>query len=288
MGYAEKSTAYRQEGGCCGFGASGLSTAYFLNTVGHEVTVYERSDRAGGLLMYGIPNMKLDKAVVERRLEILRSSGVLFVLNTEVGRDIPAQQLVEEYDAVVLCCGATKARGLNIQGSDLKGVHFAVDFLKANTKSLLDSGLSDGNYISAKDKHVIVIGGGDTGTDCVATSLRHGCSSVYQFEIMPQPPQERIEEVNPWPEWPKKLKVDYGQQEAICVYGADPRNYLITAKKLVGNERGELEAVHTVGIEWCRTTPAGWFRRKLRAAKRYGRPIWFCWQWAFWAGGYDS
>jgi glutamate synthase (NADPH/NADH) small chain len=174
------------------------------------------------------------------------------VLNTEIGKDILAQELVDQYDAVVLCAGATKGRGLDVEGKDLKGVHFAVDFLKANTKSLLDSNLEDGNYISAKGKNVIIIGGGDTGTDCVATSIRHGCESVYQFEIMPEPPAKRIEETNPWPEWPKKLKVDYGQEEAICLYGKDPRNYLISTKKIVGNEQGEVKEVHTVEIAWVK------------------------------------
>ncbi|WP_425803697.1 glutamate synthase subunit beta [Desulfitobacterium sp. Sab5] len=235
-----------------GSGPSGLSVACYLNAVGHEVTVYERNDRAGGLLMYGIPNMKLDKGVVERRLELMKSSGIKFVLNTEVGKDIPAQELVDKYDAVILCGGATKARGLDVEGKELKGIHFAVDFLKANTKSLLDSGLKDGSYISAKDKNVIIIGGGDTGTDCVGTSIRHGCKSVYQFEIMPEPPAERIEETNPWPEWPKKLKVDYGQEEAISLYGKDPRNYLINTKKIVGNENGEVKEVHTVEITWVK------------------------------------
>lgn len=235
-----------------GSGPSGLSAAYYLNAVGHDVTVYERNDRAGGLLMYGIPNMKLDKRAVERRLELMKASGIKFIMNTEVGKDIPAQELVDQYDAVVLCGGATKARGLDVEGKELKGVHFAVDFLKANTKSLLDSELKDGNYISAKGKNVIIIGGGDTGTDCVATSIRHGCESVYQFEIMPEPPAKRIEASNPWPEWPKKLKVDYGQEEAISLYGKDPRNYLINTKKIVGNENGEVKEVHTVEITWVK------------------------------------
>lgn len=235
-----------------GSGPSGLSAAYHLNTVGHDVTVYERNDRAGGLLMYGIPNMKLEKRIVERRLDLMKQSGIKFVLNTEVGKDISAQELVDKYDAVVLCAGATKARGIPVEGKDLKGVYFAVDFLKANTKSLLDSNLADGKYISAKDKDVIVIGGGDTGTDCVGTSIRHGCKSVNQLEIMPEPPQHRIEETNPWPEWPVKLKVDYGQEEAIHLYGKDPRNYLISTKKIVGNEKGEVKEVHTVNVNWIK------------------------------------
>jgi len=232
-----------------GSGPSGLSTAYYLNAVGHAVTVYERSDRPGGLLMYGIPNMKLDKKVVQRRLDVLTESGVEFITSTEIGVDITSEDLINQYDAVVLCNGATKARGLTVEGSDLKGVTMAVDFLKVNTKSLLDSQLKDGLNISAKGKNVIVIGGGDTGTDCVATSLRHGCETVAQFEIMPEPPTAR-QEGNPWPEWPKKLKVDYGQEEAIYQYGKDPRNYNINTKKIVGNDQGEVTEVHTVNVSW--------------------------------------
>jgi len=233
-----------------GAGPSGLSTAYYLNAVGHDVTVYERNDRPGGLLMYGIPNMKLDKEVVMRRVRVLEESGVKFVMNTAVGKDISAKELVEKYDSVVLCGGATKGRGIQVEGKDLKGVHFAVDFLKANTKSLLDSEHKDGAYVSAKDKHVIVIGGGDTGTDCVATSIRHGCKSVNQLEILPEPPASRIDDSNPWPEWPKKIKVDYGQEEAISLYGRDPRNYLINTKKMVGDKDGNVKEIHTVEISW--------------------------------------
>lgn len=235
-----------------GSGPSGMSAAYYLNLVGHDVTVYERNDRAGGLLTYGIPNMKLDKAVVERRLDIMKESGIKFVLNTEVGKTITTQELIDSYDAVVLCTGATKARGLDVEGKDLDGVYFAVDFLTANTKSLLDSNLDDKNYINVEGKDVIIIGGGDTGTDCVATSIRHGCKSVHQFEIMPEPPKNRDENSNPWPEWPKSLKVDYGQEESIFLNGKDPRNYLISTKKIVGNEKGEVKEVHTVNITWTK------------------------------------
>jgi len=227
-----------------------MSVAYYLNMVGHDVTVYERADRAGGLMMYGIPNMKLDKKVVERRLDLMKASGIKFVLNTEVGKDISAQELVDGYDAVILCTGATKPRGLDVEGKNLNGVHYAVDFLKANTKSLLDSKLKDDQYISAKGKHVIVIGGGDTGTDCVATSLRHGCESVCQFEILPEPAHKRESDTNPWPEWPKKLKVDYGQEEAIRLNGKDPRNYLISTKKIVGDEKGHVKEIHTIEVNW--------------------------------------
>ena len=233
-----------------GSGPAGLSTAYYLNAVGHQVTVYERADRVGGLLMYGIPNMKLEKRIVERRIHVLKESGIEFVTNCEIGVTKPAKELMNEFDALILCCGATKPRGLNVEGNHLEGVHYAVDFLSANTKSLLDSQFEDSNFVNVKDKNVLVIGGGDTGTDCVGTSIRHGCKSVYQFEIMPQPTASRNPLTNPWPEWPKQLKVDYGQHEAIALYGKDPRQYLINTKKIVGNEEGQVKEVHTVEILW--------------------------------------
>jgi glutamate synthase (NADPH/NADH) small chain len=246
----QKAQATEKKIAVIGSGPAGMSAAHFLNAVGHDVTVYERDDRAGGLMMYGIPNMKLEKRFIERRLNLMKASGIKFVLGTEVGKDISAQELVDNYDAVLLCAGASKGRGIDVEGKEFKGVHFAMDFLKANTKSLLDSNLEDGNYINAQGKNVIIIGGGDTGTDCVATSIRHGCESVYQFEIMPEPPEKRIEADNPWPEWPKKLKVDYGHEEAISLFGKDPRNYLISTQKIVGNENGEVKEVHTVEITW--------------------------------------
>lgn len=213
-----------------GSGPSGLACADQLNSVGHSVTVYERADRIGGLMMYGIPNMKLDKNVVQRRVNLLEEEGIKFVTNTEIGKDYPSEKLTKEFDAAVFCGGATNPRDLKIEGREAKGVNFAMDFLRANTKSLLDSKHEDNNYISAKGKDVIVIGGGDTGTDCLATSIRHGCKSVVQFEIMPKPVTERAEN-NPWPEWPKILKVDYGQEEAAALYGNDPRQYCISSKK---------------------------------------------------------
>ena len=237
-----------------GSGPAGMSAAYYLNAVGHDVTVFERDDRAGGLMMYGIPNMKLEKRFIDRRIDVMKASGVKFVLNTEVGKDIKAQELVHNYDAVLLCAGATKPRGLDVAGKELKGVHYALEFLKANTKSLLDSNLEDGSYISAQGKNVIIIGGGDTGTDCVATSIRHGCESVNQFEILPEPPAKRIDASNPWPEWPNRLKVDYGQEEAISLYGQDPRNYLVSTKEIGGDENGEVKEVHTVEIIWVQDT----------------------------------
>lgn len=232
-----------------GSGPSGLACADQLNKAGHEVTVFERADRIGGLLMYGIPNMKLDKKVVQRRVDLMQAEGVRFVTNTEIGKDYPAEKLKQEFDAVVLCGGATKPRDLPIEGRTLKGIHFAMEFLHANTKSLLDSHLQDNAYISAQGKDVVVIGGGDTGTDCVATSIRHGCKTVTQLEIMPEPPAARTAN-NPWPEWPKVKKTDYGQEEAIELFGKDPRRYCVTAKKFVGDENGNVQAVHTVKVEW--------------------------------------
>ncbi|WP_404414467.1 glutamate synthase subunit beta [Marinospirillum sp.] len=231
-----------------GSGPAGLAAAAQLNSVGHSVTVYERDDRLGGLLMYGIPNMKLEKPIVERRLELMRAEGIEFVTNTEVGKDISAEQLKQDFDSVLLATGATVPRDLPIEGRELHGVHFAMEFLGSNTKSLLDSNHEDGRFISAKDKHVVVIGGGDTGTDCVGTSLRQGCKSVTQLEIMPKPPLERAAD-NPWPEFKRTLKVDYGQAEAIAVQGEDPRQYLQLTQKLTG-ENGQVKKLHLTGIEW--------------------------------------
>ncbi len=235
-----------------GSGPAGLAAAAQLNKAGHRVTVFERADRIGGLLMYGIPNMKLDKhQVVERRVELLCQEGIHFVTNCEVGVNLPAEDLRKNFDAIVLCGGATKPRDLPVPGRDLKGIHFAMDFLLRNTKSLLDSQHADGEYTSAKGKDVIVIGGGDTGTDCVGTSMRHACRSLIQFEILPKPPDERAAD-NPWPQWPKVYKLDYGQEEAAALFGADPRDYLVNTKKFVGDEHGHVKEIHTVRIEWVR------------------------------------
>ncbi|RKF19707.1 glutamate synthase subunit beta [Alginatibacterium sediminis] len=233
-----------------GSGPAGLAAAVQLNSVGHLVTVYERADRIGGLLMYGIPNMKLQKEYVERRVQLMREEGINFVVNTEIGKDISASRLKDDYDSVLIATGATVPRDLAVKGRELDGVHFAMEFLGKNTKSLLDSEHKDGQYISAKDKHVVVIGGGDTGTDCVGTSLRHGCKSVIQLEIMPQPPLERAEN-NPWPEFKRTLKRDYGQDEAIAIQGEDPRRYLMLTQKIEG-ESGKVEFVHTTKIEWAK------------------------------------
>jgi glutamate synthase (NADPH/NADH) small chain len=233
-----------------GSGPAGLACAAQLNSAGHKVTVYERADRVGGLLMYGIPNMKLDKQfVVERRVNLLKAEGIEFKTNTEVGTDIKGQTLIEDNDALVLCGGATKPNDLPIEGRELAGIHFAMDFLHANTKSLLDSGHEDHQFISAEGKNVIVIGGGDTGTDCCGTSLRHGCNTLAQFEIMPKPPDERAD-TNPWPQWPNVYKLDYGQEEAKARFGDDPRSYLIMTQKFVGDDEGNVKELHTVNIEW--------------------------------------
>ncbi|WP_448562546.1 glutamate synthase small subunit [Trichothermofontia sp.] len=234
-----------------GSGPAGLCAAAQLNTAGHWVTVFERADRPGGLLMYGIPNMKLEKEkVVRRRLRLLEQEGVQFVCNTEVGKDLPAEQLLQEFDAVVLCTGATRPRDLPIPGRELQGIHFAMEFLTANTKAILDRH-TNGGFINAAGKDVVIIGGGDTGTDCVGTALRHGCRSLVQLEIMPKPPLERAPN-NPWPEWPKIYRLDYGQEEAAAQFGSDPRVYLTTATHFEGDANGHVKAVHTVEVEWTK------------------------------------
>jgi len=234
-----------------GSGPGGISAAAQLNKAGHLVTVFERADRPGGLLMYGIPNMKLDKnEVVMRRIKQMEDEGIKFVCNTEVGKNYPVEKLLKEFDAVILATGATKPRDLPIPGRELKGIHFAMDFLTANTKSILD-GHKNGSFIDATAKDVVVIGGDDTGTDCVGTSMRHGCKSLVQVEILPKPPLERAKD-NPWPEWPKVYAMDYGQQEAAAKFGADPRVYLTTATKFEGDANGQVKAVHLVQVEWTK------------------------------------
>jgi len=236
-----------------GSGPAGLACADQLNKVGHRVTVFERADRVGGLLMYGIPNMKLDKRLVQRRIDLMAAEGVQFVTGCEVGKDYPAEKLRQEFHAVVLCGGATRPNDFfaKTEGRHLRGIHFAMEFLHANTKSLLDSNHADGRYLSARGKDVIVIGGGDTGTDCVGTALRHGCKSLLQLEIVPMPPLQRAPD-NPWPQWPKVYKLDYGQEEAQALWGADPRRYAVQTTKFEGDADGHVRAVHTVKVEWVK------------------------------------
>jgi glutamate synthase (NADPH/NADH) small chain len=236
-----------------GSGPAGLACADQLNRAGHWVTVFERSDRVGGLLMYGIPNMKLDKRFVQRRVDLMQAEGIAFRTSCEVGKDYPAAGLRQEFDAVVLCGGATKPNDFfaRTEGRTLQGIHFAMEFLHGNTKSLLDSNHQDQRFLSARGKDVIVIGGGDTGTDCVGTSLRQGCKSILQFEIVPQPPMTRAPD-NPWPQWPKVYKLDYGQEEAEAIFGADPRKYAIQTSKFVGDGTGHVKELHTVRVEWVK------------------------------------
>lgn len=232
-----------------GSGPAGLAAAAQLNKAGHLVTVYERADRIGGLLTYGIPTMKLDKGVVQRRVDLLAAEGVTFITNTEIGKDITTEQLREDFDAVVLCGGATKPREFDIEGRELKGIEYAMDYLNGTIKSYLDSKLEDGQYKNAKDQDVIVIGGGDTGTDCVATALRHGARSVTQFGTHAKAPLERDRENNPWPQFPNVYTLDYAHEEAKAVFGKDPREFSIMTTKFVGDENGQVKELHTVQIE---------------------------------------
>jgi glutamate synthase (NADPH/NADH) small chain len=234
-----------------GSGPAGLAAADQLNKAGHTVTVYERADRIGGLLMYGIPNMKLDKNVVNRRVDLLRASGIEFVTNADVGNNVDAAKLKAEHDAVLLACGATRPRDLPVAGREVAGVHFAMEFLTANTKSLLNSNLDDGQYISARDKRVVVIGGGDTGADCIGTALRHGCKSLINLELLDEPPEKRAPD-NPWPLWPKIRRTDYAHEEAIARFGADPRSYAVVSKEFTANGAG-VNGVRIVRIRWDKT-----------------------------------
>ena len=232
-----------------GSGPAGLAAAAQLNKAGHSVTVLERADRPGGLLMYGIPNMKLDKReVVARRVALMEKEGIKFLCNATVGENVEPQLLVRDFDATIICTGATLPRDLTVEGRDLEGVHFAMDFLTASTQSVLRDA-PDSTPITARGKDVVVLGGGDTGTDCVGTSMRQGCRSLQQIEIMAMPPMERAAD-NPWPEWPKVYKMDYGQEEAAAKFGSDPRVYLTTVKKFTGDGAGKLAGVVTVRIRW--------------------------------------
>jgi NAD(P)H-dependent glutamate synthase small subunit len=231
-----------------GSGPAGLAAAEQLNRAGHKVTVYERADRIGGLLMYGIPNMKLDKGVVDRRVNLLRAAGIELVTNADVGRNVDAKKLRAENDALLLTTGATQPRDLAVPGRAQAGIHFAMEYLTANTKSLLASGLADGRYISAKDKRVVVIGGGDTGADCIGTALRHGCRSLVNLELLDQSPPKRAPD-NPWPLWPKIHRSDYAHEEAAARFGADPRNYAVVSKEFLGSD-GRVTGVRINRVQW--------------------------------------
>lgn len=257
MGYADPKPPTVRTGkkvAVIGSGPSGLAAADTLNKRGHLVTVYERYDRVGGLLMYGIPNMKLEKHIIDRKIEVMKAEGVTFITGADIGKSVKASEILKQYDKVILACGASNPRDLKAPGRDAKGIYFAVDFLRANTKSLLDSGFADKQYVDTKGKNVVIVGGGDTGNDCVGTSIRHGAKSVTQIEMMPKAPDTRAEN-NPWPEWPKVCKTDYGQEEAIAVYGNDPRIYESTVKEFVKDKNGNLKAVKIVKLSWV-TDPA--------------------------------
>lgn len=276
-----------------GSGPSGLAAADQLNKRGHFVTVYERSDRVGGLLMYGIPNMKLEKKVIDRKIDCLRKTGIEFVTGTEVSaaknnyvppvasgdemssyltdvkvRSIKADRVLSEYDAVILACGASNPRNINVEGRDAKGIYFAVDYLKTTTRSLLDSDFKDNMYVNANDRKVLVIGGGDTGNDCVGTAIRQGAAEIVQLEMMPKLPETRADN-NPWPEWPRVLKTDYGQQEAIAVFGEDPRIYETTVKEFVKNEDGHVCAAKCVKLAWEKDSETGRINMKEIEGSEY-------------------
>lgn len=252
-----------------GSGPAGLAAADQLNRVGHSVTVYEKSDRCGGLLMYGIPNMKLDKRIVQRRVDLMAAEGVSFVTGVMVGpgEKFSLESLRQSNDAVIISTGAQVPRDLKIKNREAEGVHFAMEFLHANTKSLLDSELGDGKYITAKDKHVIVIGGGDTGNDCIGTSLRHGAKSITNFELLPQPPPERARD-NPWPQWPRIYRVDYGHTEVKQHYGKDPREYCVMTKDFV-MEDGRVVGINTNRVEWTKSATGAWEMKPKEGSEQY-------------------
>lgn len=250
-----------------GSGPAGLSAADQLNRAGHLVTVYERADRIGGLLQYGIPNMKLSKEVVQRRVDKLTAEGVTFKTGVNVGKDIDPKELVNQYDALLLACGATKPRDLPIPGRDADGVHFAMEFLTANTKQSVHGDQIADDFISAEGKDVIVIGGGDTGTDCIATSLRHGCHSVVNFELLPKPPEERTDD-NPWPEWPRVFRVDYGHEEASAKFGQDPREYQLLSKEFVVDADGKLSGIKTVSVQWEKDSDGKWQMAEVEGSEK--------------------
>ena len=251
-----------------GSGPSGLAAADRLNRRGHSVTVFERSDRVGGLMMYGIPNMKLEKSIIDRRVNIMKEEGVEFRTGVNVGTDISAEEIKASFDRVILACGASNPRDIKAEGREAEGIYFAVDFLKSTTKALLDNGLEEGTFISAKDKNVIVIGGGDTGNDCVGTCVRHGAKSILQLEMMPKLPDTRAEN-NPWPQWPRVCKTDYGQDEAAAVFGTDPRIYQTTVKRFIKDENGSLKGAELVSLSFEKDETTGRMNMKEVEGSEY-------------------
>ncbi len=250
-----------------GSGPAGLSAADQLNSVGHQVTVYERANRLGGLLQYGIPNMKLSKEAVQRRIDKLTAEGVKFVTGVDIGKDIDPKQLQEDFDALLLACGATKPRDLPIPNRSASGVHFAMEFLTANTQQMVHGDSLDDRFISAEGKDVIVIGGGDTGTDCIGTSIRHGCRSLVNFELMPKPAPERTDD-NPWPEWPRVFRIDYGHEEATAKFGRDPREYQLLSKEFLVDDRGNLRGIKTVQVAWTKNSEGGWSMAEVEGSEK--------------------
>ena len=253
--------------GVVGSGPAGLAAAAQLNQAGHTVTVYERADRIGGLLTYGIPNMKLDKNVVQRRLDLMAREGVVFRTNAEVGVNVDPLELYELHDALILATGATVPRDLPIPGRELDGIHFAMPFLTANTQRLLDGGASNGDFIDAAGRDTIVIGGGDTGTDCIATAMRHGCASLVNFELLPRPPDTRAPD-NPWPQWPRVYRVDYGHEEAAARFGRDPRTYCILSKAFLDDGNNRVAGIRTVGVEWRKDEGGRWIMHEKPGTER--------------------
>lgn len=250
-----------------GSGPAGLSAADQLNKVGHNVTVYERADRIGGLLQYGIPNMKLSKEAVQRRVDKMTEEGIKFVTGANIGKDISPGDLQQDFDAVLFACGATKPRDLPLPNREAEGVAFAMDFLTGNTKQMVHGDANSEKFISAEGKDVIVIGGGDTGTDCIGTSIRHGCRSVVNFELLPKPPEERADD-NPWPEWPRIFRVDYGHEEATAKFGHDPRQYQLLSKEYLLDDAGKLRGIKTVQVEWAKKDDGGWAMSEVEGSEK--------------------
>jgi glutamate synthase (NADPH/NADH) small chain len=235
-----------------GSGPAGLTAADQLNRAGHSVTVFERDDRIGGLLMYGVPNPKLEKPLVQRRVDLLAAEGVEFRPNVDVGVDIDGAALLDEFDAVLLACGALEARDLTIPGRDLPGVHLAMEYLHGVTKSLLDSDFADGKFIDARGKDVIVIGGGDTGADCIATALRQECKSLLNITRREREPSER-DTLHPWPGDPGTYFMDYSHLEGEAVFGRDPREYGVLPLEFVGDGEGRVTGVQIERLRWSHT-----------------------------------